>query len=176
MKYPLMLRTGKRIGLLLLPLLLLAGCGASVLYVQTPVPQDTPRPSVRAFQFNIEDYVQSEHSAPAIGSLGEELVLQGERSGWQAAPADDSASSALQVSIKITGFDGGNRLSRALFGGDLGGKGQARIEVEFALEGQPAGVIRVDAEMTDGFFGGSMRTAMRSAAKEVVSFIDRNFG
>jgi hypothetical protein len=83
----------------------------------------------------------------------------------------------LTIEYRFIQFNAGNRFERWMWGG-LGNAGEGEITVEVIFKdhcGKELSKIQVGGRIDSGFLGGSFDCAIRNAAGEVVTYVERSF-
>jgi hypothetical protein len=83
----------------------------------------------------------------------------------------------LTIEYRFIQFNAGNRFTRWMWGG-LGNAGEGEITAEVLFKdhcGKTLSKIHVGGRIDSGFFGGSFECAIRNAAQEVVTYVEKAF-
>ena len=145
----------------------LQGCGTSKIIVINPIAHSERIQKTVALKPGNHTVSVDKESL----DIFEEVVGTNLYKGKRFAKGDDTV-----VAYRFIQFDKGNRFKRYLLGG-IGNSGEGSLTVECRFinkDGQEIGKTQIEGKIGSGFFGGSMDSAIVSAANSLATYVKKH--
>lgn len=145
----------------------LSGCASSMLSVE--------KPYAGTQRFDTASVVYDESSVPVDADNLEYTKNKMEAAFYEGESPIFTKGDGLTVKWRYVGFNEGSRLGRYMLPGIAGGS-KILLEADFVdADGTVLSTVRGEAEVGGGFAGGSNKTGIDKAVKEIATYAAAKF-
>lgn len=156
-----------------LPLLVLAGCGASRFSEDSPAVAPFPRFAAVQVRVAPTTVVVPDDIRADLTAFAESLPKQLEDDLRRRNLLVSGADGTLVVDLRFVTYDPGSRAARWIIGLGVGaGSVEARVALRNGAAPLGSGVAK--GTVVGGWFGGSMSTAQQKLVKAIVKYIEKH--
>ena len=147
--------------------LALSACASGALTVETPNASDYRTDTATIVHDNSRVEVDENNLTYTEEKLAKEL--------YEGEDAPFSKGDGLTIKYRYVGFDEGSRAARYLLGPFAGGS-KIHLEVDFVSPaGEVLATVRGEGSVSGGFMGGSNKSGIDKAIKEVAEYAAKEF-